>query len=775
MAEDVTPAKFKVPWSPNSPDMDRRFRVNGKIDYLTDPRLSKLTFASIQKHIEATCVSRGFPTVELKQKLFGCATKFALVSVADEFEVELETLLNEIGPIKTFLPVMRSMNDVKYMQKHAAETAERERPNGARAPVDVADTSHRSIIAGTIDGTMRSAGVALADAPDAARTREDVLARNAYVAQHRDRIQAALGGAMNALADARPEGLLLTYLGRWLLEQGAKEGETPPVAEVEAQFEVPEALRPLQQRAAEALGPIKPATATEGGDDEHAVKLPEALRSFTPLAKTEAIEAACALLHELELGVARAPDSEEAVGALRAQLVVVDQVMATEIAARTEGVSDEAAGELVKTCQAAIEAGNKDFQSVYGSVFNVIKSGDADGMAEYEAAVGALDAAIEKPAAAVQRDEAGVAAVLYADAARVKPSFDVVVRELATATGARLELALLSAQKTGLKKTSRVVEKSALRPGAGRGRSKWVCDVVRAMLVATSMSAVGSIVRGLLALHGAGALTVVRIKDRFAQPSAGGWRDLMVNFVLVGDATRHVCEVQVVHEMMLTARKGLPGHAIYGIVRGAMELIESCGRERELRREAVRSMVAAGATDVELIGASEDAWILEDPEWVAGVEGGRDGLGRALTADKEEGRVRGLNLSGKWKGEALPASVARLTALRELTMRDCTSLKSVADLPASVTQIGEDAFQGCTSLASITLPASVTQIGGYAFYYCTSLASITLPESVTQIGGGAFYGCASLASITLPASVTQIGGYAFPTAPRSRRSRSPSR
>jgi hypothetical protein len=192
-----------------------------------------------------------------------------------------------------------------------------------------------------------------------------------------------------------------------------------------------------------------------------------------------------------------------------------------------------------------------------------------------------------------------------------------------------------------------------------------------------------------------------------------------------------------------------------------MELIESCGRERELRREAVRSMVAAGATGVELIGAFEDAWILEDPEWVAGVEGGRDGLGRALTADKEEGRVRGLDLWGKWKGKALPESVGRLTALRELTMRGCNSLKSVAVLPASVTQIGERAFFRCTSLASITLPASVTQIGGHAFYGCTSLASITLPESVTQIGAEAFKGCTSLASITLPASVTQIGGYAF--------------
>jgi len=600
------------------------------------------------------------------------------------------------------------------------------------------------------------------------RAARDVQARKAYVARRRDMLEAALGAAMNALADARPEWPL-TYLGRWLLEQGAKQGETPPVGEVEAQSEVPEALRPLREKAAKALGPIKPAAATEGAEHDpahggdHAAKLPEALRTFAPLAEAPTIKAACAMLHDLELNVARAPDSEEAVDALGAQLVVVDQVMATEIKKRTEGVSDEAAKELVEKCEKAITAGNKDFQRVYDNVFNVIKSGDADGMDKYEAAVVALDATIEKPAVAEQRDEAGVAAVLFADAARTKPSFDVVVRELAAATGAVLELAVLSAKKTGLKKTSRVVEKSALRPGEGRGRSKWVCDVVRAMLVATSMSAVGSIVRGLLALHEAGALRVVRIKDRFARPSAGGWRDLMVNFVIVGDPTRHVCEVQVVHEMMLTARKGLPGHAIYGIVRSAMELIESCGRERELRREAVRSMVAAGATDVELIGASEDAWILEDPEWAAGVEGGRDGLRKGmLIVDKKEGRVVGLELSyGKWKGEALPASVARLTALRELKMRECRSLKSVAVLPASVTQIGESAFLGCDSLASITLPASVTQIGKEAFVDCTSLASITLPESVTQIGEDAFRRCTSLSSITLPESVTQIGERSF--------------
>ena len=115
-------------------------------------------------------------------------------------------------------------------------------------------------------------------------------ARDAYIAQRRDQLEAALGASINALADARPEWPLI-YQGRWLQEQAAKEGETPPVGEVEAQSGVPEALRPLQRRAADALGPFKPLAAMEG-DDDHAVKLPE----------TPTIKAACGLLHDLEVG-----------------------------------------------------------------------------------------------------------------------------------------------------------------------------------------------------------------------------------------------------------------------------------------------------------------------------------------------------------------------------------------------------------------------------------------------------------------------------------------
>lgn len=75
--------------------------------------------------------------------------------------------------------------------------------------------------------------------------------------------------------------------------------------------------------------------------------------------------------------------------------------------------------------------------------------------------------------------------------------------------------------------------------------------------------------------------------------------------------------------------------------------------------------------------------------------------------------------------------------------------------------IKEKAFQGCSSLTSITIPTSVTGIGSSAFEGCSSLTSITIPESVTSIGQRAFYGCRNLTYVTIPNSVTSIGEYVF--------------
>ena len=105
----------------------------------------------------------------------------------------------------------------------------------------------------------------------------------------------------------------------------------------------------------------------------------------------------------------------------------------------------------------------------------------------------------------------------------------------------------------------------------------------------------------------------------------------------------------------------------------------------------------------------------------------------------------------------IPNSV---TEIGYYAFKDCRSLTSIT-IPNSVTEIGWNAFNGCSSLTSVTIPNSVTTIGGGAFEKCISLTSVTIPNSVTTIGGYAFSNCSSLTSVTIPNSVTTIGGYAF--------------
>lgn len=105
-----------------------------------------------------------------------------------------------------------------------------------------------------------------------------------------------------------------------------------------------------------------------------------------------------------------------------------------------------------------------------------------------------------------------------------------------------------------------------------------------------------------------------------------------------------------------------------------------------------------------------------------------------------------------------------ITSIGENAFNGCESLTSVTfGKNSQLSSIGPGAFNYCYSLESITIPESVTNIGSEAFNYCCGLRSVTFGENsqLTSIGDYAFLGCYSLESITIPASVTSIGEWAF--------------
>lgn len=89
-----------------------------------------------------------------------------------------------------------------------------------------------------------------------------------------------------------------------------------------------------------------------------------------------------------------------------------------------------------------------------------------------------------------------------------------------------------------------------------------------------------------------------------------------------------------------------------------------------------------------------------------------------------------------------------------------TGLVSI-NIPDSVTSIGDDAFASCVDLNNVKLPQNGVDLGARVFLNCTSLKSIVIPSGTLSIPTASFEGCSSLKSVSLPEGITAIDDYAF--------------
>lgn len=123
-------------------------------------------------------------------------------------------------------------------------------------------------------------------------------------------------------------------------------------------------------------------------------------------------------------------------------------------------------------------------------------------------------------------------------------------------------------------------------------------------------------------------------------------------------------------------------------------------------------------------------------------------------------KISGNNFNGcsRFMSVVIPNTV---TSIGDYAFYDCSDLSSVT-FPANcpIDSIGDYAFANNPCLMKMSLPANLKYIGA-AFYNCQNLESVNLPEGITTIADKTFYQCYKLNGITIPEGVTRIGTQAF--------------
>jgi len=245
-----------------------------------------------------------------------------------------------------------------------------------------------------------------------------------------------------------------------------------------------------------------------------------------------------------------------------------------------EYIAESGTSDVFRACRASVSRLNPRQCKIYSGVLSKHTEDDLLGL-------GALSEAVEE-----LRSLAGVGPALQArgegafpyglvelmhDAAAAQPRLLLLTEALAENTQGKV-FRTSDGHRAKPKGPFRALEKVAFRR-EGCWSSRALMDLSRDGIEYATLGGIAAGLRFLAAAHLRGELTIVRVKNRVAEPNASGWADVMVNVGLpLACGAEHVAEIQFSLTSMMVARNSLGGHVDYNEIRSAFDLLEYHGQ-----------------------------------------------------------------------------------------------------------------------------------------------------------------------------------------------------
>ncbi|WP_455437097.1 leucine-rich repeat protein [Hungatella hathewayi] len=93
--------------------------------------------------------------------------------------------------------------------------------------------------------------------------------------------------------------------------------------------------------------------------------------------------------------------------------------------------------------------------------------------------------------------------------------------------------------------------------------------------------------------------------------------------------------------------------------------------------------------------------------------------------------------------------------------QDCSDLTGDLVIPDTVTEIGDNAFEGCHFTGELTLSDSLVTIGEDAFYECGFTGQLVLPPTLVRVDDNAFAETTFSGQLILPEKLNYLGAFVF--------------